>query len=767
MATYTIPGVYYERIDATAPAISAIRTDVAGFVGIAVSGPMDTAVPVQSWKQFQAYFGGFTGSGFLAYAVRSFFENGGSRCWVVRVASNDPAGGALASRLELASTTAGRSVWNICASSPGTWGNALTVSMRETHQAQTTGWLEKNHPERIIVASTTGFTRATLVRLSQPGRPSVLRVVAAIDATQGFASLTPDATKYLVWVPAQPELRLPYDSAPLTFEPDQSIQVESIEYTVIAEQAGIPVALYLGLSLIPESPNYGPTILAPLEIPSDLTSRQVLPPLPAPIAIEELRPEFTPDSTATFRPLEAIKIGSTRVQRDNISAQLEHFLRDVGRYPTQIEGLQALVTNPGLLSWNGPYLSDATMLLDPWGNPYQYRIPGTEGPYDLFVLSGDGVGDGTPLSGGQDGLRLLTAYDFIGEPVDPLDRDLVKKSKTRGLRALEDVDEVSILAVPDINIQPIAVPPIEPLPPCKPDICLPSTVPPVAPPSPPLDIELPPVFSDADIYRVQAVMIEQCEDTRSRVALIDPPVSAVRDERLGISAVQSWRSQFDSKYAAFYFPWLRVVDPLRVFGALTRDIPPSGHVAGQYANTDIKIGVHKAPANAPLAWVQDVTIPVNNAQHGVLNPLGINAIRTLPGRGIRIFGARTVSSDPDWRYINIRRLMIMIEKAIYLSSQWAVFEPNDEITQAKLRLSITSFLLALWQKGALAGSTADAAFFVRCDQTINPAPQRANGELVALIGVAPVNPFEFVVVRVGKTANEFEITEQSSGTGVQ
>ena len=685
MATYTTPGVYYERIDATAPAITALRTDVAGFVGIAVSGPLDTAVPVQSWKQFQAYFGGFTGSGFLAYAVRSFFENGGKRCWVVRIASNDPAGGALAAAVALASTTAGRSVWNISASSPGTWGNALTISMRETHQAQTTGWLEKNHPERIIVASTTGFARATLVRLSQPGKTSVLRVVAAIDTTQGFASLIPDAAKYLIWVPERPELRLPYDTTPLDFDPDKSIQVESLEYTVIVEQAGIPLALYLGLSLIPESNNYGPAVLGPLEIPADLTSRQVLPPLPAPIVIEELRQEFTADSTAAFRPLEQIVLPA----------------------------------------------------------------------------------DNSFLTGGQDGLRLLTAYDFVGEPVDPLDSDLVKKSKTRGVRALEAIDEVSILAVPDINIQPIAVPPVEPLPPCIPDICLPTVVQPSAPPPPPLDIELPPTFSDADIYRVQAVMVEQCEQTRSRVALIDPPVSAVRDERLGISAVQTWRSQFDSKYAALYFPWLRVVDPLRIIGALTRDIPPSGHVAGQYANTDIHIGVHKAPANAPLAWVQDVTISVNNAQHGVLNPLGINAIRTLPGRGIRIFGARTVSSDPDWRYINIRRLMIMIEKAIYLSSQWAVFEPNDQITQAKLRLSITSFLLALWQKGALAGSTADAAFFVRCDQTINPAPQRANGELVALIGVAPVNPFEFVVVRVGRTANEFEITEQTSGTGVQ
>jgi hypothetical protein len=231
--------------------------------------------------------------------------------------------------------------------------------------------------------------------------------------------------------------------------------------------------------------------------------------------------------------------------------------------------------------------------------------------------------------------------------------------------------------------------------------------------------------------------------------------------------VQAWRNQFDSTYAAFYFPWVRVVDPLRTLNGVTRDIPPSGHVAGQYANTDLTIGVHKAPANAPLAWTQDTTVTVNDAEHGILNPLGINAIRPLTGRGIRIFGARTVSSDPDWRYINIRRLMIMIEKAFYLSSQWAAFEPNDDITQAKLRLSLTSFLISLWQQGALAGATTDAAFFVRCDRTINPSPQRDEGQLLALVGVAPVNPFEFVVVRVGRTANEFEITEQRSGMEVR
>lgn len=683
MATYTTPGVFYERVDAVAPAITAIRTDVAGFIGIATRGPLDTAVPVESWRQFQSQFGDFAGNGFLAYAVRGFFENGGQRCWVVRIASNDPAGGAFSADIQLASTMLPRVVWNIRASSPGVWGNQLDISVRETHQVQTSGWLERDRPDRLMVASTTGFSRGTLVRLSQPGTPSALRVVAAIDATGGFAGALPDARRYVLWVPPQADLSLPYDTTPLNFAPDLPIVVESVEYTIIVEQQNLPLALYSGLSLIPEHKNYGPAVLAPFQIAADLQMRQELPALPFSITIDELRPEFMADSLSAFRPLEQIQL----------------------------------------------------------------------------------LADHSSLTGGSEGLRLLTTYDFIGEPVDPLDSDVVKASKTRGLRVLEAIDEVSILAVPDINVQPIAIPPTEPLPPCIPDQCLPGAPLPVASPSV-SDVELPPTFSDADIYRVQAALVDQCERTKSRVALLDPPLSAVRDERLGIFAVQTWRSQFDSTYAAAYFPWLRVVDPLRKLNGLTRDIPPSGHVAGQYARTDLAIGVHKAPANAPLAWVQDTTISVNNAQHGVLNPLGINAIRTMTGRGIRIFGARTVSSDPDWRYINIRRLMIMIEKAIYLASQWAVFEANDDITQAKLRLSLTSFLISLWQQGALAGATTDAAFFVRCDRKINPPAQTDEGQLLALVGVAPVEPFEFVVVRVGQTTNELEIAEQRTGMGV-
>src|SRR6059058_5021634 len=145
-SSYLTPGVYYERVDASAPGISVLRTDVAGFVGIAERGPIDMPVPVESWRQFLAHFGGFIGAGFLAYAVRGFFENGGRRCWVVRVASNDPAGGAQSASLELPSTVAGRSVWSIQAFSPGIWGNDLTVFMEQTSQAQTTAFLDPDHP---------------------------------------------------------------------------------------------------------------------------------------------------------------------------------------------------------------------------------------------------------------------------------------------------------------------------------------------------------------------------------------------------------------------------------------------------------------------------------------------------------------------------------------------------------------------------------------------------------------------------------------------
>ena len=363
------------------------------------------------------------------------------------------------------------------------------------------------------------------------------------------------------------------------------------------------------------------------------------------------------------------------------------------------------------------------------------------------------------LTGGRDGLKTLTVDKFRGEPEKILANDTEKKLKRRGLRALEAIDEVSIVAIPDIHIQPVLPPRTAPLPPPVCDPCIEGTPESAAPVVPPVFPEMPPIFTEQEIFRVQADLIAHCEDLRDRFALLDPPFLAARNDELGAGAINAWRSRFESKYAALHYPWLRVVDPLGLRGAVVRDVPPIGHVAGLFALTDLAIGVHKAPANAELEWAEDTTVPVNDALQGGLNSRGINAIRVFPGRGIRVYGARTVSSDPDWRYINVRRLIMMIEEALDAATQWVVFEPNDFYTRSKVLLAITSFLETLWRKGALAGTHPEQAFFVKCDENNNPPSEREQGRMHADVGIAPSAPYEFIVLRIGRTQEELEITE--------
>ncbi len=665
MPEYLTPGVYYERVDA-GPGITAVRTDIAGFAGIAQRGPLDTPVPMQSFRQFVSYFGDFHGSGYLAYAVRGFFENGGRRCWVVRVASAE---GAATAGAEIPDIL-GKPGWRFQACSAGSWGNNLSIKVVETHNAQGVSVPEDSLPEYSVVPSIAGFRQYSHVRLVQ-GNTVSWKVVVYVDAVESR----------LGWVHLDPKERTIYDSPLSGFDPDIPILIESVEYTVQVVHAGRLLKVYQGLSLVPEHPRYGPILLRDVHIPQPGDPEQIMPAAPEPVVIRELR-------------------------------AMEDF-----------------------------------------------------DPEDVRPLGTDRLGCWIDLEGGCDGLKLLSADDFIGEEFSPDDSDEEHARKKRGLRALEEIDEVAILAVPDIHIHPKSVPATAPPPACAPDPCLPA--PPARPGKPhkASDVELPPVFGDEDIFRVQLAMVLQCEHLRDRIAVLDAPYSASRQDALGPAAIQNWRRRFDSKYAALYYPWLRVVDPLRGSAEPTRDIPPSGHVAGQYAATDFSVGVHKAPANDPLIWAQALTAETDDSLQAMLNPMGINAIRSLGGRGIRMYGARTVSSDTDWRFVNVRRLLIMIEKAIDHSTQWAVFEPNDHTTRSKITLALISFLYALWRQGGLAGASAEEAFFVKCDEEINPPAERDNGRLLAIIGVAPAQPFEFIVLRVGRIDNAFEIAEVK-GTGL-
>ena len=299
----------------------------------------------------------------------------------------------------------------------------------------------------------------------------------------------------------------------------------------------------------------------------------------------------------------------------------------------------------------------------------------------------------------------LNADDYVGDPAD-----------RTGFAGLETIAEVTMVAVPDAMAafqQGV------------------------------IDLE--------GLKAIQLGMIAHCELMGNRVAVLDAPPS------MNAQQVRDWRMDgagYDSKFAALYWPWIKVFDPS---SGETTHVPPSGHVAGIFGRNDDTRGVHKAPANEVIRGAIDLEVNITKAEHDSLNPVAVNCIRSFPGRGIRVWGARTLSSDPEWRYLNVRRLFNYLEDSILNGTQWAVFEPNDNALWAKLRRSIAAFLVNEWRKGALFGLTRDEAFFVKCDRETNPAEGIDAGQVVCQVGVAPVKPAEFVI---------FELSQFSGGTSL-
>ena len=248
----------------------------------------------------------------------------------------------------------------------------------------------------------------------------------------------------------------------------------------------------------------------------------------------------------------------------------------------------------------------------------------------------------------------------------------------------------------------------------------------------------------AHLRDLQGEMIAHCENLGDRMAILDAPADLMPQEIL------EWRMNtagYDSKMAALYYPWIEVMNPLTSRPML---MPPSGHVAGVWCRVDSTRGVHKAPANEVMLGVNGLGFQVTHAEQGGLNQVGINCIRAFPGRGIRIWGARTLSSDPEWRYINVRRLFNFVSESIMTGTQWSVFEPNDQTLWMLLRISVSNFLTRVWRSGALFGLSPAEAFYVKCDEETNPPDVVEAGQVVCEIGIAPVKPAEFVVFRLSQ-----------------
>ena len=257
----------------------------------------------------------------------------------------------------------------------------------------------------------------------------------------------------------------------------------------------------------------------------------------------------------------------------------------------------------------------------------------------------------------------------------------------------------------------------------------------------------------ADAAGIEGAVISHADKRRSyRIAVLDtPPQQAISEARTA-------RARIDSTHAALYYPWVVVSNPLFRPGQdqIPRELtlPPSGFVCGIYARSDVERGVWKAPANEVVRGALRFETDINFAQQEVLNPLGENCLRYFPGRGYRVWGGRTASSDPEWKYVNVRRYFIYLEASIDRGTQWAVFEPNGEALWANIRETVTAFLYNEWVSGALLGATPQEAFFVRCDRSTMTQADLDNGRLICLVGVAALKPAEFVIFRIGqKTAD--------------
>ena len=336
--------------------------------------------------------------------------------------------------------------------------------------------------------------------------------------------------------------------------------------------------------------------------------------------------------------------------------------------------------------------------LSPVQSSSNYYVKQVNGASSLIELERLAPGRPTPNEaeatwlGGSFSPSALALADYNGDATKP-------PEERTGFAGFEKVDDISIVCVPD----------------------------------------------EHSINGLTGAIVTHCENMGDRFAVLQAAQNT--------GTIGDLTPPVDSDYAAFYYPWLSVINPET---GIAEDVPPGGHMAGIYARSDTEHGVHKAPANEVVRGVQELQLTITKGDQEVLNPRGVNCIRSFRGRGIRVWGARTTSSDPSWKYINVRRLFLFVEESIDEGTQWVVFEPNDEQLWARVRQTIRNFLTNVWQDGALMGTTPEEAFFVKCDRSTMTQNDIDNGRLVCEIGIAPVKPAEFVVFRIAQWTGNSE-----------
>jgi len=633
--SYTTPGVYIEELPANGP-IQGVGTSTAGFIGQAMSGPIDTPTKITSLTEFKNTFGSYIAAPrrYMAYAVDNFFRNGGTVAYIVRVGTAQDA------FLDLGDRGVTNSL-RVTALQEGTVGIAITVQVMDAQ----------------IV------TTATALRAQAPLTLGLNNIITLTNLT---------------------------DAA--LFRPGDTVTIDgTAERAVIDHIAGNQIFLQ-----------------------SVLTAKYTA----GNVRIADLIPTQTTFRVASGNGLEAGSVIAIAQGGTTENAVIDQVLAG---FVTLDQGLAnkytmaAADTAVGIQSFEFtliirvPGLPDATfanLSMDPRHSQYFGKV--VVSPSVSVALANPPSASAPP----DNRPKVIGATNLTGGANDDLNA-ITPGDYQDGLDSLKVILDVNILCIPD--------------------------------------------RTDAT---VQQALITHCESMGDRVAVLDPIRGA---PAYGAGSVSQQRAglQSDRGFAALYYPWISIPDPQSTTGDLLL-VPPSGSVAGIYAQVDQQRGVHKAPANVIIATASGLEQVFNEADMGQLNIAGINMIRTFPNstRPI-VWGART-TTDPNaapWRYVNVRRLFCFVETSIKLSLQWAVFEPNDLGLWQKLIRTISEFLTRVWRSGALFGATASQAFYVKCDAELNPASVRALGQVFVEIGMAPVRPAEFVVIRIGIWDDGSQVTE--------
>jgi phage tail sheath protein FI len=728
MPEYLAPGVYVEEVPSGIKPIEGVSTSTAGFLGRTERGPTEVNF-VDSFLEYQRLYGGFVAQPadmYLPHAVKGFFDNGGKRAYIARVVKD---------KAREASTKENLGIFTVTAKGPGRWGTRVYVLLQPSEQKPAEGgqayrltvayfkqdpfaWVNPFAPAEEVLKKNLSRTRPDEFEDFDNLR-NADEIVSVVKARSRLITISRSAGAAVGPLVAPANIKEPTFEWPrlkLAGSPTIETKITTGQAAVGSSLAISTAAWTLQDYLSRSETIAGNTKKATAKlsgllgdagldggVKADATT--VVQKVEA--ALTGLEPILKAISDIPAPAREVAKATRLTAELDATGAELAS-----GDAATGVDALNAKLTAIGdgqaistaideAVTAAAGAKSKAKALADDAKKKAAVVAEAAEDVSKKFADEAKALIDAIktlkteiPLAKGRASAAATAEKNVTGE-----DDPNIPADYKAAIEKLNLVDDVSILVAPEHIVDKS------------------------------LDGEL----------------VNSCEILRDRVTLL----SAGKGEQ----DIKTLRPSKDSTYAAFYYPWIKITDPLsKGTTSQSLEVPAVGHIAGILARSDINRGVHKAPANEVVQGALDLGAIVSKERQDVLNPRSVNCIRdfTSSNRGIRLWGARTTSSDSEWKYLNVRRLFLFIEKSIDHGTQWVVFEPNSDPTWAAVRRNVSNFLTSVWRSGALFGTTAEQAFFVRCDRTTMTEDDIQNGRLICVIGVAPVRPAEFVIFRISQ-----------------